>query len=746
MELGKRPMCTLALLYIILILICTAADVRKGTFLTSAETTLEDGEVVWVYGEVINKELKGENLAITLQHAQVVNSKNQEYKILVFIQNSNSCQIGDKIKLYGKIRRLQISTNKGMFNSALYYKGKGIQYTMQGKEIQIVKAKKISIKEWIFRFRENLYKRLFQMFDEDTAALLGGILLGIKNDIGEETKELYQIAGIFHLISISGLHISCIGLALYKIIRKVSGSFGISGMAAGTFLVFYTFLSGSSLSTIRAVIMAIVMMGAWYLGRTYDILSSLSLAAVLILMESPYALYQAGFQLSFGAVFGICVISPKLVESFAGESSVAKAFFMNLGIQLTTLPIILYYYYEIPVYSLLLNLVLVPLMSLVVFSGIFSLLLSFLNISLGTFLGGVATVLLLFYEKAAGFSLKLPYGILRLGQPSVEGVMMYYGILLLATGIMGKMNQKKQKLLAEEKQAYEVKGIEDNINKLCFLGIFLACIFLKVPKSEPLKIIMLDVGQGDCTVLEYEGKETYLVDGGSSDIKQVGKYRMVPFLKAEGIRRIHGIFISHMDNDHISGLKELLEYEKKGEFQIDMVYLPDISGKDKNYQEMEALISKEEIPIVYVSRNMILQKKDLKIQILQPLQQGNYNESNEASMVFNLKYKDFSVLFTGDVEGKGEEELKESGLLEDVTVLKAAHHGSEYTMCQETLDQITPEITLISCGKDNSYGHPHKALLERINNSNSKIYVTMNVGAITVETDGLHMLVYEKCK
>ena len=112
-------------------------------------------------------------------------------------------------------------------------------------------------------------------------------------------------------------------------------------------------------------------------------------------------------------------------------------------------------------------------------------------------------------------------------------------------------------------------------------------------------------------------------------------------------------------------------------------------------------------------------------------------------MVFNLKYKDFSMLFTGDVEGKGEEELKTSGLLEDVNVLKAAHHGSEYTMCEETLKQIMPEVTLISCGKNNSYGHPHSRLLKRINNLNSRICVTMNQGAITVETDGLHMLIYE---
>ena len=143
---------------------------------------------------------------------------------------------------------------------------------------------------------------------------------------------------------------------------------------------------------------------------------------------------------------------------------------------------------------------------------------------------------------------------------------------------------------------------------------------------------------------------------------------------------------------------------------------------------------------------MKLEQQGLKIQLIQPVFKEVYQDRNEYSMVFRLEYKDFSMLFTGDVEGKGEEEMLQWEELGKTTILKAAHHGSEYTMCEEVVEKIQPAFTWISCGKDNSYGHPHQALLDRMRQFNSQIYVTMNQGAITVETDGEHMIIYEKCR
>jgi competence protein ComEC len=728
------------------ILIFTGNKVKTGAILNEKELSLENGEKLWLFGEVEKKEPKTEGIGITLKGAYPEDAPQEQYRIQVYISKETSCQIGDKIRVYGKIKRLQVSRNKGMFNQALYYKAQNIQYTCTGEEIQIVEAGKRNWREEIYRIRMKLYTRLQEVYPADTAELLAAILLGIKSGLEEETKSLYQKAGILHLISISGLHISCIGLGLYHFLRKMGAGFGASGVVTTLFLVFYGILSGESVSAQRAIIMAFFMMGAWYLGRSYDLITALSYAALFILLESPYQLYQAGFQLSFGAVLGIGVVAPELERAFARNNKVIQAVVTNLGIQLTTLPIILYYYYEIPLYSLLLNLILVPCMSIVLCSGLLGVACSFVGTGFGRFWGSGAVFLLIAYEKTADVTLHLPFSNIHWGQPTLTGICVYYLLLVCVVFLFHKMNERKDKIFQEESHLYGEFGWEDKVN-LCGLGVMLlSCLLLKYQPQEPLKITMLDVGQGDGIVIEERNAGVYLVDGGSSDVKQVGKYRILPFLKAEGISKIQGIFISHMDSDHISGIKELLESHSQGEMQIERVYLPDVGGKDETYLEMEELIKEQNIEIVYLSRGMHLKRQGLELELLQPVSKNTYQDKNEYSMVFRLAYQDFSMLFTGDVEGQGEEELLQSGKLEKTTILKAAHHGSEYTMSEETLAKIQPEITWISCGTDNSYGHPHQGFLERINKLNSKMYVTMNDGAITVETDGIHMIIYEKCK
>lgn len=742
----KRPICLVVLFLILLILIFTGNRVRAGTVLDDRELALTDGEKLWIWGEVEKKEPKTEGLAITLKRAYTENAPQEQYRILVYISKEISCQIGDKIKVYGKIKTLQASRNKGMFNQALYYKAKKIQYICNGESLEIIQPGKRNLREYIFNVRMKLYYRLQRIYPQDMAELLAAILLGIKSGLEEETKNLYQKAGILHLISISGLHISCIGLGLYHFLRKVGVGFGGSGAVTTLFLVCYGILSGESVSACRAIIMAVLMMGAWYLGRSYDLLTSLSYAALLILLQSPYELYQAGFQLSFGAVLGIGVISPELVRAFGRDNKVLEAVMMNLGIQLTTLPVILYYYFEIPLYSLLLNLILVPLMSLLLCSGLLGVLGSYLGIAVGKFWGGGAVLLLKGYEKIAAGTLELPFSNIRWGQPALIHICGYYLILAVVVYMLHSMNGRKDKILQEETRLYREYGWEDKVNLCGFSVMLLSCLLLKYHPQNPLKVTMLDVGQGDGIVIEQKAGGVYLVDGGSTDVAQVGKYRILPFLKAEGIFKIQGIFISHMDTDHISGIKELLTYQEQGELQIERMYLPDIGEKDETYTEMEEKIRQQGIELVYLSRGMKLEQQGLEIQLIQPVCKEVYQDRNEYSMVFRLGYKDFSMLFTGDVEGKGEEEMLQSERLEKTTILKAAHHGSEYTMCEEVLAQIQPAFTWISCGKDNSYGHPHQALLDRIGQLNSKIYVTMNQGAITVETDGEHMIIYEKCK
>lgn len=727
----------------------TAGDVYHNRLKTREYTLLEEGAKVWLSGEITDKEPRKDGVAVYLKNATVESIKGsikqqQKFRILVYLNDENFCQIGDKVKIQGKIRQLQEKRNQGMFHQILYYKTKNIQYLCNGSEIILEVKGKRNIKEVIYQLRMKCYNRLFQIFPKDTAAVAGGILLGIKMDMEEEVKNLYQQAGIFHLISISGLHISCLGLALYHLLRKYTGSYGVSGGVTTVLLLGYCLLCGNSVSAQRSVIMAILLMGSWYLGRTYDMLTAMAVSAILILTSSPYQMYQAGFQLSFGAVLGISMVSPELVAAFGQEKKWKQAVAANLGIQLTTLPVILYYYYELPLYSLLLNLILVPGMSLLLTSCAVALLSSGISLTLGKFFAGVAVMGFQVYEGAANVTLQLPCARILLGQPSIVGIVCYYGVLIVGVAAIRYGNKKKAEILQEEKGAYTTYGKEDTYNKRVLLAMVLSVMFLCIHRQPELRITMLDVGQGDGLVIQSK-KKVYLVDGGSTDISEVGKYRMLPYLKSQGIKRIDGIFISHMDSDHISGIKELLEYADKGEVYITQMFLPEIENPKEDYQEVEQLIQQKNIPITYLYRGMCLKEKKMQLQILQPKIGEAYQENNTYSMVFRLQYDNFSMLFTGDVEGVGEEELLENGVLSKVTVLKVPHHGSKYTSREELLEKLSPQMAWISCGKNNSYGHPHEELLQRLRYRTDKIYVTMDFGQVTVESNGTDVVTYKYC-
>lgn len=728
----ERPMCILAIGVILMILLTTIQGVLANDVLNSKEKRIPDKSHGSFCGQVIKKQKTKDKINLVLKEQRNIN-------ILVYIQE-DSCQIGDKVKIQGTIYRLQNKRNKGMFHQALYMKSINIDYTCKGETIEVMEENHYimnDFKEDLFRLRMKCYEKLFHIFPEEMAGILGGMILGDKGGMQEETKTLYQQAGILHLISISGLHITFLGISLYHFMRKILGYLG-SGLVTAGFLGSYLLLCGGSVSALRAVFMSIIMITGWYLGRTYDLLSAISMAAIVILLKYPYQLYQSGFLLSFGAVLGICLVSKQLTVTFVHRnekgpgSKIKEAVLSNLGIQMTTCPVILYSYFEVPLYGLVLNLIFIPFMSLILLSGILAMVVGFVSVEAGSFLGGVAVVLLQGYELLAKFTISLPFARLKLGQPDIVCIVIYYLCLTVSVYGLHKLNQRKEKRIEGQKGVLEVKDGYDKLKAAFVFFLWIGFFVLGYHPPKELNVTMLDVGQGDAIVIERKNR-VYLVDGGSSDVPQVGKYRMIPYLKSQGIVVIDGIFISHMDSDHVSGIKELVEAGVKGEFVIKRAFLPNIDNKDQVYMEMEEQLKKIGIGIVYLNRGMDFEIDNLRFKILQPKPGVSYSDRNEGSLVFEISYQDFSILFTGDVEGQGEKELLETGALQEIDVLKVAHHGSEYTTSQEMLEILRPKIGLISCGLDNKYGHPHENLLQRLDDIHSHKYITACNGAISLD-------------
>ena len=292
--------------------------------------------------------------------------------------------------------------------------------------------------------------------------------------------------------------------------------------------------------------------------------------------------------------------------------------------------------------------------------------------------------------------------------------------------------------------------------KMSVLGLLsVAVLVLGLRPAAQNQVIFLNVGQGDCGIVRTASGENYLFDCGSSSRSSVGKYILLPFLKYYGIRTIDGILLSHPDTDHVNGVLELLALAEENGISIKQLVLPDIGEAKRKealgelIQAAEAAYEDREVDVRYLAVGDSWQCGDAAFLCLHPLPGCDTENANEYSLcVYAIFGKweqpEMTVLFTGDVEGEGEKELIEALIrygIHDVTLLKAAHHGSRNSTSMELLEQLRPDIAVISCGENNRYGHPHEELLGRFFESGIKVLRTDELGAISVQVEGEHVKV-----
>ncbi len=775
----KRPLCLAAVLCIVIQAVLVGGlRIAKDLKPSGLELAGEEGDCVSLEGTVGRREEKPKYQVYYLTDNQIRLGDQiiEESKILVYIKREESLNtqnqqiaVGNTIYLTGEVSFFQEAANPGNFDMKFYYQKQGIHASVWADKVEIRNPKVWRIREWLARFRSRWKEGLTECMGSYYGNIMSGILLGDKSELDSDTKVLYQKSGIGHILAISGLHMSFLGIGFYRLLRKAGMPFLPAGSIGILCLLLYTMMVGCGVSSLRALMMFTVRMGAEITGRTYDMPTSLSLAAAVIVLWQPLYLLDAGFLLSFGAIVGILAVSPVL-EHFQVLPGVLCA---SSGIHLMLLPIMLYYYFEIPVYSMLLNLLVVPLMSVVLGVGV-------LGSGLAVFWGGAGEAVLQVckgilwgYEKMCLFTMHLPFGRMVPGRPGKGWIALYY-ILLLAGCVVGfKMikadaGQESDPIMtsgADKVKAsgadgvkmfdvqYRMKGKKQENGRRkqdrrkkrerislraasAGLAVFF-CIICSAGhgRAGELRVTMLDVGQGDSLYVRTPSGCHCLIDGGSTDVSKVGVYRIEPFLKSQGVGRLHYVFISHGDADHINGIQEMLENQFLG-ISIDTLVLPPENVWDDALRELARTALKVGTRAAVIQEGQQVKDGEMLWTCLAPAQNYSGEIGNASSMVLSLEYGEFDMLFTGDVEGGGEEALTGSGLLKDYDVLKAAHHGSKNSSIEQFLEVTRPEITLISAGRDNRYGHPHAEAIKRLEALDSRIFSTQTCGAVTLRTDG----------
>ena len=647
-------------------------------------------------------------------------------------------QPGDRVFLAGNCRLFREPTNEGEFDSALYYRAAGYVFSVnEGETVRIEEGRRLVwlIPRLLFRLRIKLGGCLDACCGTAAAGPLRAVLLGERLMMEEEQKELFRDSGIAHILVISGMHISLLGMGLEKILRR-AGLPAIPRTAACTAaMIFYGMLTGMGSSTVRALVMFSLRLAAGAAGRTYDAVTAIALAGLLLAAFSPLLLLQSGFLFSFGAVAGIALLS----DAFPGRLSFAAVFAM-------TLPVHLWFYYEYPVCGIALNLLVVPLMPALVISGGAAAVLGLWSVPAGRMAGVPAALILRLYGILAGTALKLPFSTVITGRPAGIRVAVYYAVLLgTAAAAAHRAREKTEKSRFYRSGLFRAAGrAAEAVRAWPVPAVLpLAVLLLTVRAPRGMELCFLDVGQGDGIYAESPDL-CFLVDGGSSSRQDLGEDVLEPFLKCRGVRRLDFILITHEDSDHCSGAAALLEHAgKPGGIGIGALLLPRIAEASRGgrYRRMEALAASAGIPVRYYARGDRIEAGRTALACLHPEPLGSYSDSNAGSGVFLLRFRNFSALLTGDVEKDGEERLiKSMETPLKVTVLKAAHHGAAGASGSAFLEKTDARWAVISCGRGNIYGHPAAETVERLRQDGMRVLDTRLCGEILFRTDGERVL------
>lgn len=714
---------------------------------------LKNGMQLSVQGKLAAKQVKNHQYIYELS-ACVLGSYQNEHEnreavscnsVLVYSE-SDRYSIGEILVLDGTVKLWESAANEGNFDAKKYYQAHKIDFALTDVKVRGVYGQENVIAEWLWELRLRLKKVYQSTMSPKTCGVMTTMALGDKELLETEVRQLYQICGLSHILAISGLHISVVGMTLYGILRKSGLGFGVAGGFAGILLFAYGWMVGMGTSVVRALLMFALQLLAAVIGRSYDTLNSLGVAAVILLWSNPYILWDAGFQFSFVAIIGVACVGRSADFREYRLGKMLDKLYVSTAILLTTLPLVAWYYYEVPLYALGMNLLILPMLGFVLGAGLIGGLSGLLS-------AAVAGIVLFPCEKLLKLQLwlcelckDLPEAVWITGRPLAGQMAVYYVILLTFTlwAYRKKVIAAKQEEMAERRISLPkmLKGMA---------GMLLLAVIICAPVGRKAEINILDVGQGDGSFLRTAQGYTVFVDGGSSDVSKVGTYRMLPFLKYKGARKIDCWVVSHTDVDHISGLLELLElgYEiKRLVFSAGIV-------RDEIFDKLAGLAERKGTEIVYLNAGDTIHLGDATLLAVYPAvdnaadsdgaRNGGEEDKNASSLVIRYEEGGFSGIFTGDIGMEQEREIA-ADLDKSVDFYKAAHHGSKYSNSEALLGVLKPTVASVSCGKTNRYGHPAKEAVERMEESGAKIFYTMESGQITIgwDEDGIWVKEYRQ--
>lgn len=647
------------------------------------------------------------------QIKNLAKEKKYNYKIKLRIwDGKEKLQIGDKILFESRLKLPRLKKNPGGFSYRNYLQKKGI-YAVG--DVSIDKVTKLNqTKNYLVKLanllRSKIKSIIKKYFNGTNQKLMTTLLLGI--DKADKVNSFFKKLGLSHLLVISGFHIGVLSYLLYIFISCFKLSLELKSGLITLFLIVYLTLINWQLPAIRASLLVVLALVAKILDKKIDLYNILAGIALWLLIINPWYLFMISFQLSFIAVVMISYLTPVLKEYlFFLPEKIKEIVTATLAAQIGLGPILIYYFHQISLLSLVTNLILMPLISVVLLLSLCLLLINFISPYLAVLIAFVINFLLTCSLTLVKF-LADNYAVnIFLAQPSIVVIFLYYIICyyvvkLKETAVLPYSKLQKRKIV------------------VLLLSLIIIIITLGFESSKDLEVVFFAVGLGDGIYIETPKGNKILIDGGSTGQKTVS------FLRQQGIRHLDLIFISHFHNDHVRGVIKILE-----EFEVEKVFYPPTT-KNRLKDRFDRIIKNKDIDSFSLSKGDYIYIDKLKFFVLHPsLDLIKKNELNNNSLVLKLTYKEFQLLLTGDIEKEAEQKLVASGLELKADFLKIAHHGSNTSSTKEFLERVRPDLSIMSVGK-NKYNLPDKEVENRLKELKIQNLRTDKEGAVIIKTDG----------
>ena len=814
-----------------------------------------------LYISAVDKTSTGERLLLCKKNGFL---KKKTY-LIMYLQDEDGfggafVEAGRSIYVKGTVSHIEGATNPGQFDMKYYYLGKGVNFQIKCLSLKKAEDGINYAALYLGRIRKKASEVIDSCYEPEDAGILKTMLLGDRSDMSDETTILFRRNGVAHILAISGLHIALLAGALELLLSKLYVKRRVSAVIVIVFMVLYGIMTGFSPATLRAVLMLSVSKTAYIFKRTPDLPTNMMEALLIMVFINPDCIFSTGMLMSYAAVLGVWTErifydSVYMREHFSKVperirpliKKLVGSIIISVSIGLWMTPLLMITAYEVPVFSLIINLFVTGLLTSLISCG-FAVALTGMIAGVGPAsevvikpLVFISSSILELYRRVCHLMLKCPFSVIISGHIEVWQAVIMYTCVIAFLVVSYKLIQRRP-----------VKSDDKNRRIKLTVGYILCCMLISVGMTMSGKlynymgrqVVFLDVGQGDGSLIRSSSRRNYIIDCGSSSRKSVGKYTLIPALKYYGMDHVDAVFVSHTDTDHVSGIIELLENKELYGIRVNKVLIAEGTDEDDNLKLIEKGLgiepgleveqglgvesgleveqgpgkegwkSKQENPeeegwkskqgypeedaaeskygdlvgvkkgdvidgcfeVIYPEREVYMEKdkeqdadtesyadrnsmggkdntnyvnsdsnenslvvlfRDKEIDKEKNKEEETINETKTVSKIESKTETDsnIEVLYTGDISSEIEAKFFDdlAGRQRSrLRILKCPHHGSKYSSSEEFLNAYSPDMTVISVGRNN-YGHPTKEAMQRITQNGSTIYRTDKKGAIIIQ-------------